>query len=61
MKDQGSKGMHEVPRQIFDSFLEELEKLGVSEQEVAKRLRDVLLGSGTITHDGILQALFPKE
>lgn len=59
MNDKTEKGIQEVPRQIFNKFLSELDKAGVS-TETVERLKKAL-ANGTPLEGLITAAILPDN
>lgn len=55
-----NEGTHEVPTQIFETFLQNLESSGVSSQ-LAKRLRNTLLEEHAYTERALKTAILGEE
>lgn len=50
----------EIPRQIFEQFIQKLSETGTNTEAVA-RLKKTILDTGALTEKSIRDALFPSE
>lgn len=60
MPDQPTQALPEVPRQVFQKFVDELRAGGIPE-DVLERLRKVLLDDRNLTEGAIRGALLPDS
>ena len=52
---------HEVPQQIFQGFLLDLEKDNEVPEETVDRLKKAILDQRLLTEDAIKRTLFPED